>query len=117
MSFEARKSALRFCRGETLGGLVLETENDSRRLCPGTPSNVRFCASFSAAAALASSSALAFACASVMMGFGRTGRGGVAPEIRSDAARVMRGATAGGAVEATAMDDVRLCPGTSKNIF
>jgi len=97
--------------------VVLETEMDSRLLWPGTPSNVFACASFSAAFALSSSAALALACATVMMGFGRTGRVGVAPEMRSAAARVMRGGTDGGVVDATGMVDVRLCPGTSANIF
>ena len=36
--------------------------------------------------------------------------------MRRDAARVMRGATTGGAVEATAMVSERLCPGTLANI-
>jgi len=97
--------------------IVLETEMDSRLLWPGTPSNVFACASFSAAFALSSSAAFAFTCATVMMGFGRTGRDGVAPEMRSAAARVMRGDMDGGAVDATGMVSVRLCPGTLANIF
>lgn len=99
-----------------MGDLVLETENDSRRLCPGTPSNVFRCASFSAAFARSSSAALAFACASVMIGFGRTGLGGVAPSMRIDAARDMRGSIDGAAVDATGIDSVRLWPGTFANI-
>jgi hypothetical protein len=99
-----------------MGVLVLETENDSRRLCPGTPSNVFFCASFSAAFALSSSAAFAFACASVMIGFGRTGFGGGVPSMRNDAARDMRGSIDGVPVDATGMDSVRLWPGTFANI-
>jgi hypothetical protein len=116
-SFDARSSALRFCFGVTVGDLVLETANESRLLWPGTPSNVLACASFNAAFALSSSAAFAFACASVMMGFGRKGFGGGAPSMRNDAARVMRGGIDGAAVEATEMDSVRLCPGTSANIL
>lgn len=115
-SFDARSCALRFGLGDMVGVLVLETEIDSRLLCPGTPSNVLACASFNASFALCSSAALALACAIVMMGFGR-GFGGGAPEMRSDAARVMRGAIVGASVDATGMDSVRLCPGTSANIF
>lgn len=69
-------------RGAIAGGRVLATEIVSRRLCPGTPSNVcEFAASVVAARTL--------------------GFGGVSSPMRSDAARVMRGATAGGAVDAT----------------
>lgn len=100
-----------------MGAMVLVTENDSRLLCPGTPANVLACASFNAALALSSSAALALACASVMMGFGRTGLGGGAPEMRNAAARDMRGDIVGGEVEATGMDTLRLCPGTFSNIF
>ena len=95
---------------------MLETENDSRRLWPGTPSNVFFCASFNAAFALSSSAALALACASVMIGFGRTGLGGGVPSMRNDAARDMRGVIVGASVDATGMDSVRLWPGTFANI-
>jgi hypothetical protein len=96
---------------------VLATEIDSRLLWPGTPSNFFACAFFNAAAALASSAAFALASDTVIIGFGRTGFGGVAPEMRNEAARVMRGAIDGAAVEATAIDSVRLCPGTLANIF
>lgn len=99
-----------------MGDLVLETEKDSRLLCPGTPSKVLACASFNAALALSSSAALALACANVMMGFGR-GLGGGAPSIRNAAARVMRGGIDGGLTDATGMDSVRLCPGTFANIL
>ena len=95
---------------------MLETAKDSRRLCPGTPSNVFFCASFSAAFAHSSAAAFAFACASVTIGLGRTGRGGVAPSMRIDAVRVMRGGIIGANVEATGMDSVRLWPGTFANM-
>ena len=99
-----------------VGGAVLATEIDPRLLCPGTPSNVLACASFNAALALSSSAAFALACAIVMMGFGRNGLGGVAPAMRNEAARDMRGDIVGAKVEATDMDSVRLCPGTSANI-
>jgi hypothetical protein len=95
---------------------VLATEIDSRLLCPGTPSKVFACASFNACLALCSSAALALACASVMIGFGR-GFGGGAPLMRSAAARVIRGGIVGAAVDATEMDSLRLCPGTSANIL
>ena len=95
---------------------MLETAKDSRRLCPGTPSNVFFCASFSAAFARSSAAAFAFACASVTIGLGRTGLGGVAPSMRIDAARVMRGGIDGANVEATGIDSVRLWPGTFANM-
>ena len=75
-----------------------------------------FCASFSAAFARSSAFAFAFACASVTIGLGRTGLGGVAPSMRIDAARVMRGGIVGGIVEATGMDSVRLWPGTFANM-
>jgi hypothetical protein len=117
VSFDARSIALRFCFGVTLGDLVLETEKDSRLLCPGTPSKVLACASFNAALALSSSAALALACANVMIGFGRKGLGGSAPSMRNDAARVMRGGIDGCRVDATGMESVRLCPGTFANIF
>ena len=95
---------------------MLETAKDSRRLCPGTPSNVFFCASFSAAFARSSAAAFAFACASVTIDLGRTGLGGVAPSMHIDAARVMRGGILGAAVDATGMDSVRLWPGTFANM-
>lgn len=115
-SFDARSSALLFGLGDMVGTAVLATEIDPRLLCPGTPSNVLACASFKAALALSSSAALALACAIVMMGFGRNGFGGGAPAMRNDAARDMRGDIVGGKVDATDMDSVRLCPGTSANI-
>jgi hypothetical protein len=97
--------------------VVLETEIDSRLLWPGTPSNVFACASFNAALALSSSTALALACAIVMIGLGRTGFGGGAPDIRNEAARDMRGGIDGGVtVDATWIDSERLCPGTLANI-
>jgi len=100
-----------------VGVLMLETEKESRLLWPGTPSKVLACASFNAALALSSSAALALACANVMIGFGRKGLGGGAPSMRNAAARVMRGGIKGARVDATGMDSVRLCPGTSANIF
>lgn len=100
-----------------MGILVLETENESRLLCPGTPSKVLACASFNAALALSSSAALALACANVVIGFGRKGFGGGVPSMRNDAARVMRGGIDGVRVDATEIDSVRLCPGTFANIF
>lgn len=100
-----------------VGTAVLATEIDSRLLCPGTPSNVLTCASFNARLALSSSATLALACASVMIGFGRIGFGGGAPEMRNAAARDMRGEIIGGEVEETDMDSLRLCPGTFSNIL
>lgn len=111
-SFIWRRLALRFVRGGTVGGFVLETGIDSRRLCPGTPSNVALLA------------VVSFALATVPFGFPFAAgtmlfRGDSADfcPIRNDAARVMRGANTGGAVLATVMVSERLCPGTFANVF
>ena len=48
----------------------------------------------------------------LLTGFG----GGFCPSLR-DAARVMRGAIIGGAVEATTMVSARLCPGTLAKVL
>lgn len=101
-SFCCRRAALRFVRGATAGGFVLGTAMDSRRLCPGTPSNP---------------GALGFAGESPFAVVGRFGFSGGFWPRRSDAARVMRGATTGGAVLATAIVSARLCPGTFANVF
>lgn len=104
-SFLARNSALRFVRGETAGGFVLPTWMDSRLLCPGTPSKV-----LEGEGAAPADLDLATA----------DGLGGVTgaawPSLR-EAARVIRGATTGGAVDATVMVSERLCPGTPANVF
>lgn len=78
-----------------MGAATEATVMLSRRLCPGTPSNVCF--------------------SELSEGF-RTGAGGVIPR-RSEAARVMRGAMVGAAVLATAMLSARLWPGTFANVF
>ena len=82
---------------------MLATAMLSRLLCPGTPSKV------SAGVAPAD---LAFAIPLGFSGVGST----VCPSLR-DAARVMRGATVGGAVDATVMVSERLWPGTPANVF
>lgn len=101
--FLARNSALLFNRGATVGGATLATLIVSRRLCPGTPSNV---VPFARAA-------LEVPLLDVGRGRGRAGSGALPPLMRSDAARVMRGATVGGAVDATWIVLERLWPGTS----
>ena len=95
-SFCCLSAALLFSLGATLGGRVLATAMLSLLLCPGTPSNVAFASPLFAAAVFFFSS-------------------GLMPSLR-EAARVMRGATVGGAVEATVMVSERLCPGTLANV-
>lgn len=95
-SFLTRSSALRLLRGVTVGGFVLATAIDSRLLCPGTPSKV-------AAAEGAAPADLDFS-----IGLGRAGVVGPPRPSLSEAARVIRGATTGGAVEATVMVSARL---------
>jgi len=87
-SFSARRAALLFCLGPTTGGLVLITEIVSLRLCPGTPSKIWL---------------LLESDETRLSIFG----GGLMPCL-SAAAFVMRGATVGAAVEATAIDVERL---------
>jgi len=96
-SFCARKAALLFNLGATVGAPTDATEMVSLRLCPGTPSNV-----------LRAESAVA--------GLLTTAGGGCWPSLNA-AARVMRGATTGAAVEATAIVSDRLCPGTFANVL
>lgn len=84
VSFDTRSVALRLVRGATEGGLVLATAIDSRRLWPGTPSNV----SEEGAAPAVDGRPLGFAV-------------GTACPILRAAALVILGATTGGAVEAT----------------
>jgi len=98
-SFETRNSALLFDLGANVGALTLATAIDSRRLWPGTPSK----------RPLEEFSWLVNALLLI------TWVGGACPSLR-DAARVIRGAMVGGAVDATAMVFVRLCPGTLANV-
>lgn len=88
LSFSARRAALLFCLGPTTGGLVLITAIDSLRLCPGTPSKVWL---------------LVESDETRLTTFGE----GLIPS-RNAAAFVIRGATVGAAVEATAIDVERL---------
>jgi hypothetical protein len=97
-SLVTRKAALLFDLGANVGAFALATAIDSRRLCPGTPSK-RLVVPF-----------LEFSWF-VNALFLITGIGGACPSLR-DAARVIRGAIIGGAVDATAMVLIRLCPGT-----
>jgi len=101
-SLETRKAALLFDLGANVGAFTLATAIDSRRLCPGTPSKspVVPCLEFSW-----------FVNALFLI----TWVGGACPSLR-DAARVIRGAMAGGAVDATEMVLIRLCPGTLANV-
>lgn len=94
---DVRNAALLLSRGAIVGALVDETGMESRLLCPGTPSNVPVPGDW------------------VLSDFtGRvlTGVTGVWPR-RNEAARVIRGAIVGAAVEATDMVPERLWPGTS----
>ena len=79
-----------------MGGFVLATAKDSRLLCPGTPSKVL-------EGDGAAPADLDFAMA-VALG----GVTGTAWPSRREAARVMRGATTEGAVEATVIVSARL---------
>jgi hypothetical protein len=96
--FWARREALLFSLGAIVGAFDDATAMDSRRLWPGTPSKVLFATS-------AELIDLLLICGS-----------GCIPS-RSDAARVMRGAIVGAAVEATAMTPARLWPGTLANVL
>lgn len=86
-----------------MGVFVLATEMVSLRLWPGTPSKVPWGGGFVRAAV------------SLMVLRAGLG-GGFCPSLR-EAARVMRGAMTGGAVEATTMVSVRLCPGILANVL
>lgn len=102
-SFCCLSAALLFVLGATVGGRVLATAIDSRLLCPGTPSKVCL-------------GSFAVALASELAVTGRFGfSSGLMPSL-SEAARVMRGAKAGGAVDATLIVSERLCPGTFANV-
>lgn len=99
-SLETRNAALLFDLGATVGAFTLATAIDSRRLCPGTPSKISvvtfwFFLSFVVKALFLTTGGGAVSCPSLKL-----------------AARVIRGAMVGGAVEATAMVLDRLCPGT-----
>lgn len=98
-SFCCRREELRFGLGATTGASVEETAILSRRLCPGTPSKVKFCP-FAAGG----------------FGVARGFSGNLTPCLRA-ADLVMRGAITGGAVDATAITDDRLWPGTSMNAW
>lgn len=95
-SFCARNAALLFSLGATEGAFTLATAIDSRLLCPGTPSNE-----------------LPFP---FVLKLGRTRAGSAGLPCLNDAARVIRGANSGGAVEATWIVEERLCPGTSMKV-
>lgn len=98
-SLDARRAALLFRRGATVGAPTEATEIVSRRLCPGTPSKVCLLSD------------------PPSDGSRRlTGAGGGSPSLRA-VARVMRGAMVGAAVDATAMLSARLCPGTFANVL
>ena len=103
LSFMARSAALLFVLGATVGAFVLATEIVSLRLWPGTPSKVPWVTDLVRAAV---------SLVVLLIGFG----GGCCPSLR-EAARVIRGATTGGAVDATTIVPVRLCPGTLAKVF
>lgn len=103
LSFIARSAALRLVLGRTVGAFVLATEMVSLRLCPGTPSKVPSVTRLVRAGV---------SLVELRTGFG----GGCCPSLR-EAARVMRGAITGGAVEATTIVSARLCPGTFAKVF
>jgi len=102
-SFRARSAALLLVLGATVGVFVLATEKVSLRLWPGTPSKVPWVIGLVRAGV---------SLAELRTCFG----GGFCPSLR-EAARVMRGAITGGAVEATVMVSARLCPGTLAKVF
>jgi len=96
-SFCALNAADLFSLGATTGALTDATDIVSLRLCPGTPSNVSL-----AAAPLVLLPKLK------IVGLCLAGVGaGCWPSLNA-AARVIRGATAGGAVDATAIVSARL---------
>lgn len=103
LSFMARSAALLFVLGATVGAFVLATEIVSLRLWPGTPSKVPSVTRLVRAAV---------SLVVLLTGFG----GGFCPSLR-EAARVIRGATTGGAVDATTIVPARLCPGTLAKVF
>lgn len=124
-----------------MGSFVLATEKLSRRLCPGTPSNVFF---FRAVSVSVSSPSASFALVSepflgvpglalpfmfppcptlldsgpdIDIRFFPGGVAGCSSPNRNAAALVNLGAIAGGAVDATVIVSVRLCPGTPAKVF
>lgn len=101
-SLFALSAELLFKRGETIGACTLATEIDSRRLCPGIPSKM-------------------FPLLTEGRAFGFVGGAKLPVGVdivlfvrRSSAARDMRGAMVGAAVEATWIVLERLWPGTSR---
>ena len=106
VSFCWRRLALRLVRGATVGAFTLATVIVSLRLCPGTPSKVAFASPgpFALVADVTCRDCLLLSLS-----------GGGKPSRRA-AARVILGATAGGAVLATVIVEERLCPGTFSNV-
>jgi hypothetical protein len=94
----ARNEALLFNLGATVGANTEATVIVSLRLCPGTPSKV-------------------FLTSSELVILFLAGVGAASVPSLNDAARVIRGAITGAAVDATAMLSVRLCPGTFAKVF
>jgi len=94
----ARKEALLFNLGATVGANTEATDIVSLRLCPGTPSKVF----------------LVFLELAILF---VVGVGAASFPSLNAAARVIRGAITGAAVDATAMLSARLCPGTFANVF
>lgn len=105
-SFCWRRLALLLVRGATVGAFTLATVIVSLRLCPGTPSNVAFDPSRLPAFVFG------ITCKERLL-FSVSGGG--RPSRRA-AARVILGATAGGAVLATVIVEDRLWPGTFSNV-
>jgi len=101
-SLDTRNAALLFNLGASVGAFTLATAIDSRRLCPGTPSKI-LVVPFLLLSSFVNDLCLV------------TGGAAACPSLR-DAARVIRGAMVGGAVDATEMVLVRLCPGTLANV-
>ena len=97
-SFCALNAALLFNLGATVGAFTDATAILSLLLCPGTPSKV-----------LAGPCLVCSPFADIL--FLIAGGGGAWPSL-NDAARLIRGAMIGAAVDATAMVLERLCPGT-----
>jgi hypothetical protein len=101
-SLDARSDAALLRRGATAGARVLATVILSRRLWPGTPSNIFFWASVGVRA---------------LEGDFFEGDGSTGMPIRKLAARDIRGVSLGGAVLATSIFVVRKAwPGTSANV-
>ena len=111
-SLVALRAELLLSRGAITGGLALVTEKLSRRLWPGTPSNIFSFISLTSCGlsfctfSLLLTARLAFGCASAAF----------LPSL-SAAARDMRGSIEGGAVDATWITSDRLWPGTSRKAW